>query len=73
MSEVGYVGMAKKRLGWKLRNPDAWKIENGKEENREYLDAMAVEIRQENERRLKEADVATVQREMVRRSISVCR
>ena len=61
VSEVGYVGMAKRKLGWKLRNPDAWKVENGKEENREYLDAMAVEIRQENERRLKEADVATVQ------------
>lgn len=56
VGEVGYVGMAKRKLGWKLRDPEAWKVENGKEGNRELLDAMAAEVRQENERRRKEAE-----------------
>jgi len=56
VSEVGYVGWAKRRLGWKLRKPDAWKVEIGKPENKEVLDAMAEEIRQENERRRKDGD-----------------
>ncbi|THH28267.1 hypothetical protein EUX98_g5923 [Antrodiella citrinella] len=56
VSEVGYVGWAKRKLGWKLRNPDAWKVEIGKEENQEYLARMAGEIRQENERRRREAE-----------------
>ena len=29
VSEVGYIGMLKRRLGIKLKNPDAWKREHG--------------------------------------------
>ena len=48
VSEVGYVGMVKRKLGWKLRNPEAWKAEDGKEEDWPLLDAMEEEIRQKN-------------------------
>jgi len=51
LTEVGYVGMIKRRLGFNLRNPDAWKVEDGKEENRKMLDMMEEEITWENERR----------------------
>lgn len=56
VSEVGYVGMVKRKLGWKLRDPEAWKVENGKEEHRKELDAMSAEIRKENDRKTKDAD-----------------
>ena len=29
VSEVGYIGMLKRKLGMKLKDPDAWKRENG--------------------------------------------
>ena len=29
VSEVGYIGMLKRRLGIKLKDPDAWKREDG--------------------------------------------
>jgi hypothetical protein len=29
VSEVGYIGMLKRKLGIKLKNPDAWKREHG--------------------------------------------
>jgi hypothetical protein len=29
VSEVGYIGMLKRELGMKLKNPDAWKREHG--------------------------------------------
>lgn len=51
VSEVGYIGHVKKKLGWKLRNPNAWKAENGRRENAEALDKMDAYIREENERR----------------------
>jgi hypothetical protein len=35
VSEVGYVGLVKKQLGFKLRNPEAWKVEIGTEEQQE--------------------------------------
>ncbi|KAI0357526.1 hypothetical protein OH77DRAFT_1399072 [Trametes cingulata] len=56
-SEVGYVGKVKRALGYKLRNPDAWKVELGKPENKEMLDRMAEEIEQENARRRSEAPI----------------
>ncbi|TCD70884.1 hypothetical protein EIP91_001192 [Steccherinum ochraceum] len=51
VSEVGYVGMVKRKLGWKLKNPNAWKVEIGKKEDTARMDALAAEIRQENEKR----------------------
>jgi len=29
VGEVGYIGMLKRKLGIKLKNPDAWKREHG--------------------------------------------
>jgi methyl coenzyme M reductase gamma subunit len=51
VSEVGYVAMVKRRLGWKLKNPEAWKVEIGSPENQQDLDQMTEAIRQENLRR----------------------
>jgi hypothetical protein len=51
VSEVGPAAMAKRKLGHKLRDPDAWKREMGRPENKKRLDRMAEEIRLENERR----------------------
>jgi hypothetical protein len=51
VSEVGVVGMAKMKLGHKLRNPDAWKCEVGRPEDKERLDRMEKQVRLENERR----------------------
>ncbi|EGN92170.1 hypothetical protein SERLA73DRAFT_66209 [Serpula lacrymans var. lacrymans S7.3] len=50
-SEVGYVAAVKMKLGYKLRDPEKWKIENGAERNMEQLDRMEADIRAENERR----------------------
>ncbi|OSD07444.1 hypothetical protein PYCCODRAFT_1382214 [Trametes coccinea BRFM310] len=50
-SEVGYVAKVKRALGFKLRDPDAWKAEAGRPENKEMLDRMAQEIEKENARR----------------------
>ncbi|KAI0373669.1 hypothetical protein BV20DRAFT_962232 [Pilatotrama ljubarskyi] len=54
-SEVGYVGKVKRALGFKLRDPNAWKVELGNPENKEVLDRMAEEIEKENARRRLEA------------------
>lgn len=51
VSEVGFVGMVKRKLGWKLRNPDAWKVEDGQEENQQSLDASEEQIREWNRKR----------------------
>ena len=66
ISEVGYIGWAKKQLGWKLKNPNPWEAEDGKPEDEERLMAMEEKIRQENERRAAAAakldlEVATTQ------------
>jgi hypothetical protein len=55
VGEVGYVGQVKRRLGFRLRNPEAWKVEIGKEEDKERLDAMLCSVEKENERRRREA------------------
>ena len=51
VSEVGYVGWVKRKLGFRLRDPDAWKVEIGKDEDQPRLDAAELEIRKENIRR----------------------
>ncbi|KAH9889921.1 hypothetical protein C8Q73DRAFT_736399 [Cubamyces lactineus] len=50
-SEVGYVAKVKRALGHKLRDPDAWRVELGRPENKETLDRLAEEIEEENLRR----------------------
>ncbi|KAF8071824.1 hypothetical protein FPV67DRAFT_1412243 [Lyophyllum atratum] len=55
VSEVGYVAQVKRKLGFKLRNPDAWKAELGAPEDKDRLDRLSQEIREENERRRREA------------------
>lgn len=55
VSEVGYVAMVKRRLGWKLRDPEAWKVEMGRPENRARLEREAMALVAENERRRKAA------------------
>jgi len=56
VSEVGSVAMAKRKLGYKLKDPNAWKKEMGSPEDKERLDRMAKEIRLENERRRQSAN-----------------
>ena len=56
VSEVGLAGLAKKRLGFKLKNEDGWRAEDGKEKNREWLDRMAKNIEEENARRRASAE-----------------
>jgi len=55
VSEVGYVAQVKRKLGFKLRNPDDWKVEIGAPEDKERLDRLSEEIRQESARRMREA------------------
>lgn len=50
-AEGGYTGAVKHRLGMKLRNPDLWKLEGGRQENQTMLETMENKIRIENERR----------------------
>lgn len=56
VSEVGYVGRVKRRLGFRLRDPEAWKVEIGSREDKERLDVMAGMVERENERRRKEVE-----------------
>ncbi|PCH39931.1 hypothetical protein WOLCODRAFT_116386 [Wolfiporia cocos MD-104 SS10] len=51
VSEVGYVAQVKRALGFKFRDPNAWKAEMGRKEDKERLDKMLQKIRAENERR----------------------
>ncbi|EIW80078.1 hypothetical protein CONPUDRAFT_166670 [Coniophora puteana RWD-64-598 SS2] len=53
-SEVGYVGMVKRRVGMRLANPDTLKSEESPARAAE-LDRLAEAIREENERRRKAA------------------
>lgn len=50
-SEVGYVGQVKRRLGFRLENAEAGKVEVGQPGDREWLDTLAEDIARENERR----------------------
>jgi hypothetical protein len=51
VSEVGIVGSVKRRLGWRLREPDKANLEDGLPAERERLDRIADEINEENLRR----------------------
>lgn len=55
VSEVGYVAMAKMRLGHKLKNPYAWRREIGKPKDMKRLDQMLEKVNLENERRRQSA------------------
>ncbi|KAI0926818.1 hypothetical protein AcV5_007506 [Taiwanofungus camphoratus] len=59
VSEVGYVGQVKRALGFRLRRPDAWKVETGSLEDKPRLDRLTEEIRAENARR-RERDLGGV-------------
>ena len=56
VSEVGYVGQVKRELGFKLKEPDAWKREEGRESERGRMDEISKEIAEENERRRREVE-----------------
>jgi hypothetical protein len=51
VSEVGYVGLVKRRLGFKLRDPERWKAEGGWEADKQKVDEMMRGVERENERR----------------------
>ncbi|KAF9460353.1 hypothetical protein BDZ94DRAFT_1266355 [Collybia nuda] len=62
VSEVGYVAQVKRKLGFKLRDPNAWKKENGSPENKKALDRIARDIMWENLKRQRvKADVSNSQ------------
>jgi hypothetical protein len=56
VSDVGYVGKVKRKLGFKLKEPDAWKREEGRESERGRMDEVSKEIAEENERRRREVE-----------------
>ncbi|TFK59820.1 hypothetical protein BDN72DRAFT_780216 [Pluteus cervinus] len=58
VGEVGYVAKVKKRLGFKLREPEKWKVEGGWELNKLALDKAARDISLQNKgRRRHDRDV----------------
>jgi len=54
-AEGGYTAAVKLRLGMKLRNPNLWELESGREEDWTMLETMENEISSENERRQRSA------------------
>ena len=50
-AEGGYTAAVKLGLGMKLRNPNLWKLEGGREADQAMLETMESEISSENERR----------------------
>ncbi|KAF9783208.1 hypothetical protein BJ322DRAFT_141431 [Thelephora terrestris] len=53
VSEVGYIGMLKRKLGIKLKNPDAWKREHGLPHLKEKVDRDLAVVKMGNRRRVK--------------------
>jgi len=51
VSEVGYVGMLKRKLGMKLKNPDAWKREHGLPHMKKKTDRDLAVVEMGNRRR----------------------
>ncbi|KAG6891381.1 hypothetical protein C0992_008092 [Termitomyces sp. T32_za158] len=51
VSEVGYVAQIKRKLGFKLRRPNAWKAEIGSPKDEERLNRMVTKVLDESERR----------------------
>ncbi|KAG6862483.1 hypothetical protein C0995_000029 [Termitomyces sp. Mi166 len=63
VSEVGYVAQIKRKLGFKLRRPNAWKAEIGTPKNKERLDSMVEKFLNESEKRaMKAQDLLDTQR-----------
>ncbi|KDR82947.1 hypothetical protein GALMADRAFT_57643 [Galerina marginata CBS 339.88] len=58
LSEVGYVALVKRRLGFKLKDPEAG-LELGEPENRPILDQVVKFIRTENKKRAIEEELTT--------------
>lgn len=58
VSEVGYVAAVKRRLGHKLRDPEAWKKEAGLPGDKARLNELLRGLKAENERRRTLADGA---------------
>ena len=53
VSEVGYIGMLKRKLGMKLKNPDAWKREGGLPHMKKKTDRDLAVVETGNRRREK--------------------
>ena len=53
VSEVGYIGMLKRKLGIKMKNPDAWKREHGLPHMKEETDRDLAVVEMGNRRREK--------------------
>lgn len=53
VSEVGYIGMLKRELGMRLKNPDAWKREHGLARTKENTARDLVVVEMGNRRREK--------------------
>jgi len=53
VSEVGYIGMLKRKLGMKMKNPDAWKREHGLPHMKEKTDRNLTVVEMGNRRREK--------------------
>ena len=53
VSEVGYIGMLKRKLGIKLRDPEAWKREHGLPHTREQVARDLAVVEMGNRRREK--------------------
>ncbi|KAL1668176.1 hypothetical protein GGF50DRAFT_46980 [Schizophyllum commune] len=51
VSEVGYVAKVKRQLGFKMKEPEKWKVEEGRAGEKRRLDAEYLEILRENQRR----------------------
>lgn len=51
VSEVGYIGMLKRKLGIKLKNPDAWKREHGLPHMKQKMDKDIAVVEMGNRRR----------------------
>ena len=54
-SEVGYAAQAKIKLGWKLDDPEKWKLENGKEENLGWITEIERKVHKANLERRRRA------------------
>ena len=53
VTEVGYIGMLKRKLGIKLKNPDGWKREHGLPHMKEKVDKDLAVVKMGNRRRKK--------------------
>lgn len=51
VGEVGYIGMLKRKLGIRLKNPDAWKRENGLPHTKAKTDSDLAVVEMGNRRR----------------------